>query len=159
MAGGRSSRHKVDIAEKRQKCLKLRRFGASFRQIAEQQGISLGQAHTYVSEALAEINSLTATDAKQLRELELERLDIATLAIAEHVRQGHLGAIDRWLKIAERRAKLLGLDAVVEQRVTLETEKQLTQTLDALKQRMEPNVFEQLIAALVAINDCSEVPE
>ncbi len=157
MAGGRNSQHKTEIAEKRQKCLELRKFGASFRSISEQQGISLGQVHKYVSDALAEINQLTITDAKQLRELELQRLDTATLAIAKLVKQGHLGAVDRWLRIGERRSKLLGLDSPIQQQVKIETEKQLTQTLDALQQRMDPNAFEQLITALTALDDRSEV--
>jgi len=153
MAGGKSSKHKVEIVEKRQKCLEFRKAGASYRSIAEQQGISLGLAHKYVSDALSEINQLTAQDAEELRELELERLDTAQLAIASQVRKGHLAAIDRWLKISERRSKLLGLDAPVQQQIKLGTEKQLTQTLDALQQRMEPDAFEQLIAALTALDD------
>lgn len=159
MAGGKSSKHKTEIAEKKQKCLELRKFGASFRHISEQMGISLGQVHKYVSDALSEINQITAADAEELRELELERLDIAQLAVAKLVKQGHLGAVDRWLKISERRSKLLGLDAPIQQQVKLQTEKQLTQTLDALQQRMDPNAFEQLITALTALDDRPEVSE
>lgn len=159
MAGGKNSQSKAEIAEKRQKCLELRKFGASFRSISEQQGISLGQVHKYVSDALAEINQLTATNAEELRQLELQRLDTATLAIAKLVKQGDLRAVDRWLRISERRSKLLGLDAPIQQQVKLETEKQLVQTLDALQQRMDPNAFEQLTNALIALDDRSEVSE
>lgn len=159
MAGGKNSQHKTEIAEKKQKCLELRKCGGSFRSIAEQQGISLGLVHKYISEALSEINELTAQDAEQLRELELQRLDTAQLAIAKLVRQGHLGAVDRWLRISERRSKLLGLDAPIQQQVKLETEKQLTQTLDLLQKRMDSNAFEQLTAALIALDDRSEISE
>ncbi len=159
MAGGKNSQHKTEIAEKKQKCLELRKCGGSFRFIAEQQNISLGQVHKYVSDALSEISQLTANDAEQLRELELQRLDTATLAIAKLVRQGHLGAVDRWLRISERRSKLLGLDAPIQQQVKLETEKQLTQTLDVLQKRMNPDAFEQLITALTALDNSPEVSE
>lgn len=159
MAGGRNSKSQAEIAEKRQKCLELRKCGGSFRSIAEQQGISLGLAHKYVADALSEINELTAQDADWLRELELQRLDTAQLAIAKLVRQGHLGAVDRWLRISERRSKLLGLDAPIQQQVKLETEKQLTQTLDLLQKRMNPDAFEQLITALTALDNSPEVSE
>lgn len=159
MAGGKNSKHKTEIVEKKQKCLELRKFGLSYRGIAEQLAISLGTAHQYVSDALNEINQLTASDAEELRGLELERLDTAQLAVAKLVKQGHLGAVDRWLKISERRSKLLGLDAPVQQQVKFQTEKQLTQTLDALQQRMEPDAFEQLITALTALDDRPEVSE
>jgi hypothetical protein len=159
MAGGKNSQHKTEIAEKKQKCLELRKCGGSFRSIAEQQGLSLGLVHKYVSDALSEINELTAQDAEQLRELELQRLDTAQLAIAKLVRQGHLGAVDRWLRISERRSKLLGLDAPIQQQVKLQTEKQLTQTLDVLQKRMNPDAFEQLITALTALDNSPEISE
>jgi hypothetical protein len=49
--------------------------------------------------------------ADEVRQLELLRLDRYLSAIAEKVDSGDLKAIDRALKIMERRSKLLGLDA------------------------------------------------
>jgi len=43
--------------------------------------------------------------------LELKRLDTALNAIFERVQDGNLEAVDRLLRIMERRAKYLGLDA------------------------------------------------
>jgi hypothetical protein len=37
-------------------------------------------------------------------------LDMATVAISPLVEEGNLKAIDRWLRISERRCRLLGLD-------------------------------------------------
>jgi len=51
--------------------------------------------------------------------LELERLDVMLLALWRRVQNGDERAIDRALKIEERRAKLLGLDAPI-RAVTLE---------------------------------------
>jgi hypothetical protein len=56
--------------------------------------------------------------ADELRTLEVERLDAAAAAIYPSVKQGQYGAIDRWIKIMERRAKLLGLDAPTKTDVT-----------------------------------------
>ncbi len=48
--------------------------------------------------------------AENLRQLELERLDAMLTAIWPQALNGYLGAIDRVLKIIERRSKLLGLE-------------------------------------------------
>jgi hypothetical protein len=55
--------------------------------------------------------------AQELITLELERLDMATRAIAHQVEKGSLRAIDRWLRIMDRRAKLLGLDKAPQQSI------------------------------------------
>ncbi|UJP09536.1 hypothetical protein L2X99_14065 [Microbacterium sp. KUDC0406] len=47
--------------------------------------------------------------ALQLREIELERLDLLQRSIARQITSGHLGAIDRMLRIMDHRARLLGL--------------------------------------------------
>lgn len=52
--------------------------------------------------------------ADDLRRLELSRLDEALRAIWPKVKKGDLFAIDRYLKISERRAKLVGLDSKTE---------------------------------------------
>jgi hypothetical protein len=46
-----------------------------------------------------------------VRDLELQRLDALYLKAWEAVEEGDLPSIDRCLRIMERRAKLLGLDA------------------------------------------------
>ena len=49
-------------------------------------------------------------DLGKLKALQHQRLDVALNGIWENVAKGHLGSIDRFIKIEERRAKLLGLD-------------------------------------------------
>jgi hypothetical protein len=49
--------------------------------------------------------------ASDLREMELRRLDDLFLSIYKKARDGDYAAIDRCLKIMERRAKIAGLDA------------------------------------------------
>jgi len=97
--------------------LELRKAGASFPAIGQALGISDEGARKAVSRALARIAQQTDEAAAELRALELERLDMAQLAIARQVQQGNFGAIDRWIRLSERRAKLLGLDAPVRQDV------------------------------------------
>lgn len=98
-------------AERRLKALQLRMAGASYRAIAGQLNISLAQAHEDVQRELEGIAEKSQAEAAHVRTLELERLDAMTMAIWQQVRQGNQGAIDRALRVMERRAKLLGIDA------------------------------------------------
>jgi hypothetical protein len=50
-------------------------------------------------------------EASKVRDLELQRLDALYLVAYAEVEEGNVPAIDRCLRIMERRAKLLGLDA------------------------------------------------
>ncbi|MEU4574841.1 hypothetical protein [Nonomuraea sp. NPDC023979] len=120
---------------------RLRSRGLTYRQIAEQLGMAgPGKAHEAVKRVLAET---VADAAEDLRQVELERLDQmyqAALKVleGEHYAVSHgkvvylegettpladngpvLAAIDRLLKIQERRAKLLGLDAPAKTSVTV----------------------------------------
>lgn len=105
----RSQEQDITATERQRQALELRKAGVSYAVIAEKLGYRSGSgAHAAVGVALKKTLQEPAND---LRTLELERLDILQLAIWQQVRQGHLGAIDRYLKIAERRSKLLGLDA------------------------------------------------
>jgi hypothetical protein len=117
--------------------LKLRVAGFTFREIGRKLGISNCMAHKDVQAALAEYREETAENVAVERGVQLQRLDAAAkvainvlngrlpnadelgedagpdelaeaLAEAEEIK---LKAIDRIVKLEERRAKLLGLDA------------------------------------------------
>lgn len=98
-------------AERRVKSLELRKGGMSYRQIGAQLGISEAQAHRDVTRILASIAKLAEPDALQVRILEQQRLDALLEALWPQAQRGNHGAIDRVLRIMERRARLLGLDA------------------------------------------------
>jgi len=101
---------KEEIAARRVTIFDLRRGGASLRMIAQRVGVSHETVAKDLAAVLKELNKASLSSADELREMELARLDMAALAIQKSVSAGHLGAIDRWLRIMERRAKLLGLD-------------------------------------------------
>ena len=114
MAGGpesKASARRLAAREREIKALELRKAGATYVQIAEALGISRAGAHKVVLRALARLEKEAGEEAEHLRRLEIERLDAMLLAIWPHVKKGSLGAIDRAIRIMERRAKLLGLDA------------------------------------------------
>ena len=102
---------RVQAHERHLQALELRKAGATYQAIAEQ----LGYAHAK-SAYKAVASALRATlrePAAGVRELEVARLDSALLAVWRRVQAGDDKAIDRLLRISERRAKLLGLDAAI----------------------------------------------
>lgn len=89
--------------------LALRRAGFDYKTIAEKLGLkSTNAAFMMVDDAL----QLTLQEAADgVRKLELDRLDELQRKVWVQALQGNLGAMDRVLRIHERRAKLMGLDA------------------------------------------------
>ena len=106
---GRNLDQSVQSLDRQLKALELRKAGVNYQQIAD----TLGYANPSGAFKAVEraLKALQKEPASELLALELERLDAMLVAIAPAVRAGNFGAIDRALKIAERRAKLLGLDA------------------------------------------------
>ena len=99
-----------NAAERRLKSLELRKNGASYRQIGVALGVATDTAWKDVIRSLADLAKIEMGMAAELRALETERLDMALLSLAKGVRDGNLGAIDRWIRLSESRRKLLGLD-------------------------------------------------
>lgn len=99
--------------QRQQAALELRRSGRGYVDIANALGVSKSQAHRYVRDALAEARAQISAEADELRAEEISRLDGMLAGLWNDARKGSVSAIDRVLKIMERRAKLLGLDAPV----------------------------------------------
>ena len=102
---GRPREGQLDIERK---ALELRRAGGTYEAIAERLGYQTRNgAHRAVARALARN---PAADADAVRELETDRLDRLLVAVWPVALKGEPKAVDQVLKIAERRARLLGLD-------------------------------------------------
>ena len=101
----------IERMEEEWKAVELRKAGLPYETIARKLGLGNSScAQLMVKRALARVD---AEATKDLRDIECRRLDDMLFAIWNHVRQGHLGAIEKALKIMERRARLLGLDSPV----------------------------------------------
>lgn len=109
----KNSVRQVSAEEKRSIALELRKSGANFKQIAQKLNCSNRMASNYVNKAIEEVSKLNQNTAQEIIDLEVHRLDAMLLAIAPSVNNGNLSAVDRAIKIMERRAKLLGLDKPV----------------------------------------------
>jgi len=142
------------IAERDELILRLRMQGADYRSIARQmtargQKISKSMVCKIVNRNLKESRERLSEDVGNLRELEAKRLD-ALLSVAWGKAIGHretatapavvpdLRAQEQVLRIAKRRAELLGLDAPTKQEHTgahggpIETKAAPTDELSAL---------------------------
>ena len=99
--------------EREVQALELRKRGMSYAEIGEAIGMSLQGASDAVRRALERLRTEASEKAEDVRDLELARLD-KLLKIAEAAAEsGDISAIDRVLRIQERRSKYLGLDAPV----------------------------------------------
>lgn len=123
-------------AEEQRVCYEMRLRGLSIRAIAAETGLSVGTVYNRID---CEITETLDPLRSKVRELEIERLDRMQLTVLNILDREHyvisdgrvvtridaetdekvpipdpgpvFQAIDRLLKIAERRARLLGLDA------------------------------------------------
>jgi len=108
---GQQAINEVEGNQRREEALKLRLTGASYAQVAQHLGISRPNAYRHVQDALAEIREHYHEAAHEVMQLDLARLDQWLLECVRKIKAGDMGAVDRGIKIMERRAKLLGLDA------------------------------------------------
>ena len=111
-AANATSAAKARKLERQAKALELRRMGKGYVEIAVHLGIGKSQAHRLVQEGLSDARAQVDADASELKAEELSRLDAMLSGLWPDARKGHLGAVDRVLRIMERRAKMLGIDAV-----------------------------------------------
>lgn len=118
---GPTGARRVKAAERTRQAIALKKAGLSLEAIGQRLGISKAAAGKALHRGLAELRAETLVDAEELRAIEAARLDQAQAAIWPRVLQGNDGAIDRFVRLSQRRAALLGLDAPtkVDQRTEL----------------------------------------
>lgn len=92
-----------------QMAFELRKTGASYELIAEKLGYaSAKSAESSIRRVLS--SKYKPDDVEDVVRMELARLDALQLIAWRRAKNGDLSALDRILKIMERRAKYLGLD-------------------------------------------------
>jgi len=93
--------------EREERALDLVALRWSYERIARE----LGYAHRRSAKAAVDraLARIPMEAAKHLREIEAHTLDIAQRSLADKIVQGHLGTIDRLIRIMDHRAKLFGL--------------------------------------------------
>jgi hypothetical protein len=99
------------------KALDLRKAGKTYAEIGQVLGVSEQRAHKVVTEELARLNRERVEAATDVCRLELGRLDTLLAGVWEAAKGGDVVAIDRVVKLMERRARLAGLDKPVKQEI------------------------------------------
>lgn len=131
--------------ERDMKAVKLRVSGKTYEFIAQLLGYGhRGNAVRAIQRRLKKMRAECASDVAELRFLECRRLDVALAAIMRKVRHGDLQAIDRLLRIQERRAAYEGLDQPKGLKVELARE--IESYLDQLRDELDEDVYERVLA-------------
>ena len=99
-----------ELIDKEVQIVELRKEGYVWREIATLVGMSTEGVYKAYNRAM--VRTLRPA-TEELREMELERLDALQLTYWQPAVQGNLRAADFILKVIDKRAKLLGLDAPV----------------------------------------------
>lgn len=120
MAGGNKAakgQYPRERRERMARAIQLREQGATYEQISTTLGVSKKRAYEDVRDALKEI---TREPAEDLFKIELQRLDRLWQVAFKAALSGDMTAMDRAIKLIDRRAKLLGLDAPKELKINAE---------------------------------------
>jgi orotate phosphoribosyltransferase-like protein len=98
----------IGNTERRRQAVDLRRRGLTFAAIGAEMGISVQAAHQLVTLAMRDFRTDTAEAVEEHRQLELSRLERIVEIMWPQVEEGRGDAVDRVLKVAQRKAALLG---------------------------------------------------
>lgn len=122
----------AEDAARRVKAVTMRLAGMTYEQVAEQAGYSdKSAARQTVMRALERVEQQRVDD---LRALENARLDRAQAAIWPKVIGGDIKAVDSFLRLSARRARMNGLDAPVSVTINPGTQAALTDALADLRE-------------------------
>jgi len=115
---------------RRSEALSLRMAGLTYSQIAERLEISETAASELIGRTLEHGN---APEVDELRALENARLDRSQASIWSRVLEGDTQAIDAFLRISQRRARLNGMDAPVRVDLSVSVRQEMESALTALE--------------------------
>lgn len=116
--------NQIEIIERQNKAVAMRRQGGSLRAIAKELGVSHEQVRLDIEAVMSEVIAESKGNVDVLRAMELEHIDelrLHTMHLLKKDRKNtlewydieriQLTAVDRLRRLSERRSKLLGLDA------------------------------------------------
>lgn len=128
----KTSARKTKALQNQIAALQLRVGGATYQAIADALGYAgASGAAKAVYRALENVQEELRETTLQYVQLQLERLDRMLLAVWPAASRGSYGAVDRVLRIEERRAKLLGLD-IAKETLSLEHSGEVSVTFNVI---------------------------
>lgn len=130
----RRRKTKPETLENAVNALELRKRGASYRQIAKALDCATSTAHELVQTAMRDT---LQEPADEVRQIELERLDLMLKALLPRALdsddKGQARCAEMVLKLMDRRASYLGLDAPTRRVVDVVTHDAFTEAIAALE--------------------------
>jgi lambda repressor-like predicted transcriptional regulator len=122
--GTRDPHHAINLnkEERAAEIFDLKKAGWSERELAKKFDLSPGTISKIIAKELDRVAKRTIAGAKQHKQLQLERLDFLLKSLHPNVAAGNYRAIEMYLKVEERRAKLLGLDEPEKKSVEINVE-------------------------------------
>lgn len=142
---------RADVRKK--EALELRREGKSYPEIAKELGCVTSAAHKMVQRALEKWTEECKEEAEQTKAIELQRLDELVERYHTQAKLGDIKAGEFVLKLMERRAKLLGLDAAVKVEGSLGIYQQLSDMSDAELEAQAARVGLTVVKEVQAIEE------
>lgn len=116
---------------RRTEALALILAGLSYEQVAERLDISMRGVYDMVNRTLHNAENRVV---EEMRNVENARLDRVQAAIWPKALKGDIKAVDAYLKISARRAKMNGLDAPTKVNLSLNVRTEMEQALNELEQ-------------------------
>lgn len=139
---------KIERAHRQRRVLELREGGKNHEQIAEE----LGLANKSVAWKLfhSALVAVIKEPAEHVLALELRRLDALLAGCWEKAKAGDPAAIDRVLRIMDRRSTYLGLDQP--KGLKVEMARELGTFLERLKDAVDTDVYERVLAVAAGVD-------
>jgi hypothetical protein len=143
--GGRKN---LELRMRENQALDLRLKGYSYDDIAAKMKMTDIGIYTMIMRVLARMEEELKEKIPQVRQMELRRCDMMLKALEKGVKRGDTKSIATALKVSDRRARLLGLDAPVK-----------VNPVDGEGRTMDLAVFRTIVlAAEVAVDGLDGVP-
>jgi len=105
-----SKKQQMDIEKRRLIVMSNILAGLNYRDIASQLNVSLGTISRDANAVINRLKKEQVLDAQKAILLDLRRIDVLINGIWTDAKNGKLLAVDRVIKLLERRAKMLGYD-------------------------------------------------
>ena len=106
---------KAEVNERKRRAFDLRLRGLSQEEIARTLGVTQQAVSSYFNN-IEPTDHMTKEKHNEYVDLMVQRLDkLLSVAMKQAIDDGSLPAVDRVIRLEERRAKLLGLDAPTKQ--------------------------------------------
>lgn len=111
MSQQKNTAQRLSVIQRQHHAVRLRMQNMTFQQIADALNVSVSQTHRYVQNALKQLAKQISEDTEELRALHLQRIDRMAASLWPEAQSGNTQAITTMLKLMEREANLIGLDA------------------------------------------------